>query len=219
MKGISKMQYCCNIIYKIIRKLLNISLVPVHYFLSKLLFYVNNVKITSFKTHGIPYIMVTRGGKFVVGAHLSINNNKNSNPIGRESRCSFFVAKGGNLVLGNNVSMSSTAIVCTREIIIEDYVKIGGNTCIYDTDFHSLDYKVRQDNSLDMEQRISKSVVIKKNVFIGAHSTILKGVTIGENSIIGACSVITKSVPPNEVWAGNPAKFIRSLNGDIQNLS
>ena len=54
-------------------------------------------------------------------------------------------------------------------------------------------------------------VVIKDNAFIGAKVIVLKGVTIGENSIIGAGSVVTRSVPDNEIWAGNPAKFIRKV--------
>ena len=58
----------------------------------------------------------------------------------------------------------------------------------------------------------SKNVHLKKNVFIGAHSIILKGVTIGENSIIGAGSVVSKNIPPNQVWGGNPIKFIKDLD-------
>ena len=54
-------------------------------------------------------------------------------------------------------------------------------------------------------------VVIEDNVFIGARCIILKGVTIGENSVVGAGSVVTKSIPANEIWAGNPAKFIRKI--------
>ena len=42
-------------------------------------------------------------------------------------------------------------------------------------------------------------------------SIILKGVTIGENSVVGAGSVVTKDIPSGEVWAGNPAKFIRKI--------
>lgn len=38
---------------------------------------------------------------------------------------------------------------------------------------------------------------------------VVKPVTIGERAIIGAGSVVTKDIPANEVWAGNPAKFIR----------
>ncbi len=51
-------------------------------------------------------------------------------------------------------------------------------------------------------------VTIKKNAFIGARSTVLAGVTIGENSIVGANSTVTKDIPPDEVWAGSPAKKI-----------
>ena len=62
-----------------------------------------------------------------------------------------------------------------------------------------------------MHHRKCAPVVIENNVFIGAHCIILKGVSIGENSIIGAGSVVTKNVPANQIWAGNPAKFIRKI--------
>jgi acetyltransferase-like isoleucine patch superfamily enzyme len=54
--------------------------------------------------------------------------------------------------------------------------------------------------------------VIKKGASIGAASVILGGVIIGENAMIGAGSVVTKDVPDNELWYGNPAKFIRKVN-------
>jgi len=53
---------------------------------------------------------------------------------------------------------------------------------------------------------------IEDNVFIGANCIILKGVKIGDRSIIGAGSVVTKNVPSDQIWAGNPAKFIREIN-------
>ena len=53
--------------------------------------------------------------------------------------------------------------------------------------------------------------VIKKNASIGAASIILGGIIIGENTMIGAGSVVTKDIPDNELWFGNPAKFIRKL--------
>ena len=52
-------------------------------------------------------------------------------------------------------------------------------------------------------------IKVGNNSFIGCNVTILRGVTIGNNCVIGAGSVVTKNVPDGEVWAGNPAKFIK----------
>jgi len=52
---------------------------------------------------------------------------------------------------------------------------------------------------------------IGNNCFIGIRTVVLVGRTIGDNSIVGACSVITKDIPPNQVWGGNPAKFICTI--------
>lgn len=54
-------------------------------------------------------------------------------------------------------------------------------------------------------------VNIKDRVWVGDKVTILPGVTIEENSIIGANSVVTKNVPANTVFAGNPAKIIKTI--------
>lgn len=89
--------------------------------------------------------------------------------------------------------------------------KIGGGVCIYDTDFHSLD-PILRNSAEDIKFRKTKAILIKENAFIGAHSIILKGVTIGKNSIVGAGSVVTKSIPDNQIWAGNPARFIKNIN-------
>ena len=57
----------------------------------------------------------------------------------------------------------------------------------------------------------SKRVTIGNDVFIGANCYIGKGVSIGDRSIIAAGSVVVKSIPPDEIWGGNPAKFIKQI--------
>lgn len=53
-------------------------------------------------------------------------------------------------------------------------------------------------------------IVIEDDVWIGSRSLIMKGVHIGHGAIIAAGSVVTKSVPPYEIWGGNPAHFLKS---------
>ena len=56
---------------------------------------------------------------------------------------------------------------------------------------------------------ISLPVIIGDDVWIGRLTTISPGITIGNGAVIGANSVVTKDIPANEVWAGNPCRFIK----------
>lgn len=171
----------------------------------------NRVSFSTFRTRGIPYIMVAAKAKGMqVGKNFAMHNGISHNPIGCPQPCSFFVDNDSEIIIGENVGISQTALISHCSIQIGNNVKIGGGTCIYTTDFHSLDASIRASKD-DQKQRICKPVVIKDNVFIGAHTIVLKGVTIGENSIVGAGSVVTKSIPANEIWGGNPAKFIKYI--------
>ena len=53
------------------------------------------------------------------------------------------------------------------------------------------------------------NVNIGNHVFIGMNTLIVNAVNIGDSAVIGAGSIVTCDIPSNEVWAGNPAKFIK----------
>lgn len=199
-------------IYKGIKVLLSYTNYFFGHVFTFILFYLNGVKFKSFKSNGYLRVNIGLGSECIIGKNFRSNNVVMSNPIGRFSRCSIIVGNKGKLIIGDNVGMSSTAIVCHKLIEIGDNVQIGGNVVIYDTDFHSLNASHR--NRREMDVANTKPVKIGNNSFIGAHSTILKGVSIGENSIVGACSVVTKTIPDNEIWAGNPAAPIRKISQD-----
>jgi serine acetyltransferase len=59
-------------------------------------------------------------------------------------------------------------------------------------------------------------VEIGNNVFIGMNSVILRNVKIGDNVIIGAGSIVSKDLQSNGVYAGNPARFIMSVDDFIK---
>lgn len=148
-------------------------------------------------------------GKIRIGENVIINSCLSSNPIGGDCQTVLSLKDSAVLTIGSGAGISNAAIVCHNRVTIGSRTLIGGGTKIYDTDFHSLDYRVRGDYV--NEQPVTRPVEIGEDVFIGAHSIILKGVTIGDRSIIGAGSVVTKNVGPDEVWGGNPAKMIRRL--------
>lgn len=199
-----------SIIFKAFRKVYSRIRNTIYNPYAKLLFFLNGVKFKqNLKVNGFLKVIVTRRGKVTIGKNVSINSGNNFNIIGRQQKTTFWV--DGNLSIGNNTGFSATALICNHHIEIGEYVKIGGNTVIYDTDFHSLDPNIRKDKSLDKASAKKAKVTIKDNAFIGSHSTILKGVTIGKNSIIGACSLVSRDIPDNEIWGGNPIKFIKKV--------
>lgn len=55
---------------------------------------------------------------------------------------------------------------------------------------------------------------IGNDVWIGNGVMIKSGITISNGAIIGMGSVVTKDVGPYEIWAGNPARFIRKRFDD-----
>lgn len=53
-------------------------------------------------------------------------------------------------------------------------------------------------------------VVIGNDVWIGNDVSVLSGVTIGDGAVIGAGSILSKNVGAYEIWAGNPARYIKT---------
>lgn len=50
---------------------------------------------------------------------------------------------------------------------------------------------------------------IGDNVKIGGNSWVKPKVRIGHGAVIGGGSVVTRDVPEHEVWAGNPARYLK----------
>ena len=147
-------------------------------------------------------------GKFVIGNQVTIQSDPNVNPCAGGLAAHFTCDKNAVLKIGNHVGISHCAITAANSVIIEDDVLLGSNCMIADTDFHSIDFEKRNSGNDDTVK--VAPVLIRKGAFIGARSIILKGVTVGEYSVVGAGSVVTKSIPDGEIWAGNPAKFIKN---------
>ena len=105
--------------------------------------------------------------------------------------------------VGHRFSVNSGSILDGRGgIRIGDDVMIGPHTAIYSS-AHNFSQPNRPMTSLD---HIMASVVIKDDVWIGAHVCIPGGVTIGQGSVIAAGAVVTKDVVDDATVVGVPAR-------------
>ena len=146
------------------------------------------------------------GARFDMRAYSRIHSGYVANTFGGERKSIITVFKNAHLIIGTNSGISNSTIICTERIIIGSNVLIGGGCCIYDTDFHEINYNLRHGNNAK-----SKAIEFKEGAFIGGYCHVLKGVTIGTGSVIAAGSIVTKDIPDYEVWGGNPARFIKKI--------
>jgi acetyltransferase-like isoleucine patch superfamily enzyme len=102
------------------------------------------------------------------------------------------------LKTGKNVYISAGTVLDSHLVSIGSDSLIGIQTII--------SAHLTESNNL-----VLKPVTIGKNVTIGGRSIITPGATIGDNVIIGANSLVTKDqvIPPNTIYAGIPAIYIR----------
>lgn len=182
--------------------------IPFWNIINRISFILNGVSCgKGLRSRGKVYIYNGDLGKIHIGKNVCLNSADWANPIGSGNHIWIqMVGRESSLSIGDGTGISNTAITCATKVEIGKQCLIGSGCKIYDTNFHVLPIQGKG-------KRIkSAPIIIEDRVFIGAGSTVLKGVRIGENSVIGAGSVVTKDIPSNEVWSGNPARFIYKLN-------
>ena len=148
-------------------------------------------------------------GVLIIGDDCTLRAGFARNPVGGASRLVLWVGKSATLSIGDNVGISNATLVAMTDLQISDDVRIGGSSCVYDTDFHSLEMAGRLSKP-DTGVRLSP-VILRRGAFVGGHAILLKGSSLGEGAILGAGSVLTGTVPAGEIWAGNPARRIGTV--------
>lgn len=122
--------------------------------------------------------------------------------IGNDCFIGPFVEIQKEVRIGNNTKVQSHAFIC-------EWVTIGDNCFIghgvmFINDVFSSGGPARGDKTK------WKSTLIGNHVSIGSNVSVLP-VTICDHVVIGAGSVVTKNITKPGIYAGNPAKLIRSL--------
>ena len=145
-------------------------------------------------------VVVGRNGNISLGKHSVMQLGRGSIVM---QGCEISVGPHARITVGSGVYIGAYSnLRCSGEISIGNNVRIAQFVSIIDANYdHSgIDGK--------LGVLVPKKVAIGANTVIGAQSVLLPGIVIGEGTVIGAGSVVTKSVPPHEIWAGNPARLI-----------
>lgn len=120
--------------------------------------------------------------------------------------------------LGNNINIGAGAVI-NADCVLLDYAEIsigegaliGPQTRLV-TPIHPIDPDERRLHPLRVS---AKPIRIGDYAWLGAGATVLPGITVGDYAVVGAGAVVTHDVEPRTVVAGNPARVIRRLRGNM----
>ncbi|HDZ23097.1 MAG TPA: N-acetyltransferase [Desulfobacteraceae bacterium] len=152
-----------------------------------------------------------------IGADVSLGRNVRIHAfvnlygcrIGDDTRIGTFVEVQKGASIGKKCKISSHSFIC-EGVTIEDNVFVGHNvTFINDRYPRAVNPDGRPKGERDWTVVPTR---VERGASIGSGVTILCGLTIGADSIVGSGSVVTRDIPAGEIWAGNPARFLRKAN-------
>jgi acetyltransferase-like isoleucine patch superfamily enzyme len=129
----------------------------------------------------------------------------------------FDLGEQGKVMIGHYCYFTNVVLLCELEVRVGNYVLIGWNTTITDTDFHPIAPAERiadaiacspLGNGRPRPPVVRRPVVIEDDVWIGPNAAILKGVRIGRGAFVEPGSLVTRDVPPGARVMGSPAQII-----------
>jgi acetyltransferase-like isoleucine patch superfamily enzyme len=133
----------------------------------------------------------------------------------------FDLGEAGRMTVGDYCYFTNAVLLCELEVRIGNYVLIGWNTTIADSDFHPLAPAQRIADAIACSPLgkgrprppvVKQPVIIEDDVWIGPNATILKGVRIGSGAWIEPGSLVTRDVPARTRVMGNPAQIIGEVS-------
>jgi acetyltransferase-like isoleucine patch superfamily enzyme len=155
---------------------------------------------------------ITVGKEFVLMPHVDLRLTDNA-----------------KLVIGDYCSIDSYAYLQLTKpepvVILEDYVSIGRGSVIAAKklirigrytqigpfcQINDQDHAFARDELIMNQRAIIAPVIIGEDCWFGSGVRVVKGVTIGDGVVLGAGSVVTSDIPPYQIWAGAPARFIKN---------
>lgn len=153
----------------------------------------NSVIYRSVRKDIVPFNGFFLGKSSVIEDYAIINNAVGEITIGNSTRIGMGNTIIGPVMIGNNVILAQNVVLSALNHNFEDVL-----------------------TTINQQGVKTDQIIIEKNVWIGANTSILAGVHIGEHVVVGAGSVVTKDIPSFSVVVGNPAKIIKKYDFKVK---
>ena len=129
----------------------------------------------------------------------------------------FALGEAARVRIGDYCCFSNSLLLCELELRIGNFVMMGWNSTIADSDFHPISPALRVADAIACSPLAggrrrppiaTQAVIIEDDVWIGPNATILKGVRVGAGAFIEPGALVTRDIPPGARVLGNPAQII-----------
>ncbi len=186
-------------------------------FLFKLFYGSEKIKLgKGIKCDTFPDLHLTEGGKLIIGNNVLIRRNVEirihkkavihiEDNVRLDRGIRLLATNGSELIIGNGTRIGMYSIFNGG-----DSIRLGNNVLIagfvyLQTSMH----QYKKGININEQGYHHAPIIIEKDVWVGAHSTILPGVKLEEGAVVGSNAVVNKNVEKNTVVGGVPAKVIR----------
>jgi acetyltransferase-like isoleucine patch superfamily enzyme len=143
--------------------------------------------------HRSARLLTTNGGKITIGAGTLIDCG------------ALLKADGGEIVVGANAYIGPMGVFYgTGRLVLGDDCGSGPQAVVVSSahNFDDLDTRIQE------QGEVLAGATIGREVWLGAHCTILAGVTIGDQAVLAAGAVVNRDVPNRAIVGGVPARPI-----------
>ena len=102
--------------------------------------------------------------------------------------------------------------VVLAQVALTADVSVGAHVCVMPQTVLTHDDVVEDFVTIASGVRVSGAVRVGRGAYLGAGAIVRETRTVGAGSLVGMGSVVLRDVPEGEVWAGNPARYLRPVH-------